>query len=66
MPVAQRCPEHRSVLQLADDVVEAFVALQRDVLGVFIADGAELAFQLAVRNARTTEPAVGISVRSHV
>ena len=43
MSVSQRRPEHRSVLQFADDAVEAFVALQGDVLRVLIADGAELA-----------------------
>jgi hypothetical protein len=66
VPVSQRCPKHDTILQFADDAVEAFVALQRDVLRVLIADGAELASQLAFRNARSTKPAVGISVRSHV
>jgi hypothetical protein len=36
------------------------------VLRVLIADGAELASQFAFRNARSTESAIGISVRSHV
>ncbi len=66
MSVSQRRPKHDTVLQFADDAIEAFVALQRDVLRVLIADGAELASQLAFRNARSTKPAVGISVRSHV
>ena len=66
MPVAQRRPEHRSVLQLADDAVEALIALQRDVLRVLIADGAKLAIELAILNACTTQPARGISVRGHV
>jgi len=66
MSVSQRSPEHRSVLEFADDAVEAFVALQRDVLRVLIADGAELASQFTFLNARSTKPAVGISVRSHV
>jgi hypothetical protein len=66
MSVSQRCPKHRAVLQFADDAIEAFVALQRDVLRILIADGAELASQLAFRNARSTKTTVGISVRSHV
>jgi hypothetical protein len=66
MPVSQRRPKHRTILQFADDAVEAFVALEGDVLRVLVADGAELASQLAFRNARSTESAIGISVRSHV
>jgi hypothetical protein len=41
--VALRSTERRAVLQFADDAVEALIALQRDVLRVLIADGAELA-----------------------
>jgi hypothetical protein len=66
MSVAKSSPEHRPVLQLADDAVEAAVALQRDVLRVLIADGAELAIEIAILNARTTQPTRGISVRGHV
>jgi hypothetical protein len=43
MSVSQRRAKHRAVLQFADDAVEAFVALQGDVLRVLVADGAELA-----------------------
>jgi hypothetical protein len=43
MSVAESRAEHRAVLELADDAVQTFVALQRDVLRVLIADGAELA-----------------------
>jgi hypothetical protein len=66
MPVAKRGPEGRPVLQFADDAVEALIALQRDVLRVLIADGAELAIEIAVLNARTTQSTGGISVRGHV
>ena len=66
MSVAQGRAKHGSVLQLADNAIEAFVTLQRDVLRVLVADRAELAIQFAVRNARTTEPAVGISVQRHM
>jgi hypothetical protein len=66
MPVAQRGAEGRPVLQFADDAVEALIALQRDVLRVLIADGAELAIEIAVLNARTTQSTGGISVRGHV
>ncbi len=66
MPVPLCSPEYRPVLQFADDAVEAFVALQRDVLCVLVADGAELAAEVSIRNARTTQPAGGISVRCHV
>jgi hypothetical protein len=66
MSVAERGPERRAVLQFADDTVEALIALQRDVLRVLIADGAELAIEIAILNACTTQPARGISVRGHV
>ena len=66
MPVAQRGAEDRSVLQLAHDAVEALIALQRDVLRVFIADGAELAVEIGVRNAATTQSTGRVSVRCHV
>jgi hypothetical protein len=66
VPVAQRGAKDRTILQLADDAVEALIALQRDVLRVLIADGAELAIEIAILNARTTQPASGISVRGHV
>jgi hypothetical protein len=66
MSVAQRRPKSRSVLQLADDAVEALIALQRDVLRVLIADGAELAVEDGVRNAATTQSTSGVSVRCHV
>jgi len=65
MSVAQGRAEHRTVLQFAYDAVEALVALQRYVLRVFIANGAELAAQIGVRNASTTQATGGISVRSH-
>ena len=66
MPVAQGRPEHRSVLQLADDAVEALIALQRDVLRVLIANGAELAVEIGVRNATTTQSTGRVSVRCHM
>jgi hypothetical protein len=66
MSVAKRCPEDRSVLQLADDAVEALIALQRDVLRVLIADGAELAVEIGVRNATTTQSTGRVSVRCHM
>ena len=65
MPVAKGRAKHRAVLELADDPVQALVALQRDVLRVLIADGAELAVQVGIRNATTTQSTSGISVRSH-
>jgi hypothetical protein len=66
MSVARRGTERGAVLQLADHAVEALVALQRDVLRVLIADGAELAIEIAILNARTTQSTSGISVRGHV
>jgi hypothetical protein len=66
MSVAKSGAERRAVLQFADDAVEALIALQRDVLRVLIADGAELAVEIGVRNAATTQSTSGVSVRSHV
>jgi hypothetical protein len=66
MAVAKSSPERGAVLQLADDAIEALIALQRDVLRVFIADGAELAIEIGVRNAATTQSTSGVSVRCHV
>jgi hypothetical protein len=66
MSVAEGCAEDWSVLQIADDAVEAAVALQGDVLGVFVADGAELATEVGVGNATTTQSTSGVSVRCHV
>jgi len=66
MSVAQRRAEDRPVLQLADHAIESAVALQRDVLRVFVADGAELAFEVGVGNATTTQSTSGVSVRCHV
>jgi len=66
MSVTRRRAEHRTVLELADDALESPVALQGDVLRVLIADGAETAIQVGIRNARATQPAGGISVRCHV
>ena len=66
MSVAKSSTERRAVLQLADDAVEALIALQRDVLRVLIADGAELAVEIGVRNAATTQSTSGVSVRCHV
>jgi hypothetical protein len=63
MSVALRGAEGGSVLQLADDAVEALIALQRDVLRVLIADGAELAAEIGVLNAATTQSTSGVSVR---
>jgi hypothetical protein len=64
--VAQRSPKDRPVLQVADHAVEAAIALQRDVLRVLIADGAEAAIEIAILNARTTQSTRGVSVRGHV
>jgi hypothetical protein len=66
MSVAESRAEHRPVLQLAYDAIEAAIALQGDVLGVFVADGAELAIEVGVRNATTTQSTSGVSVRCHV
>lgn len=66
MPVALRGAKCRAVLQFADHAVEALIALQRDVLRVLIADGAELAIEIGVRNAATTQSTSGVSVRCHV
>ena len=52
MPVTRRRAEDRPVLELADDALQSPVALQGHVLRVFIADGAELAVQVRIRNAR--------------
>src|SRR6059058_22974 len=65
MPVARRGPERCPVLQFADDAVEPLIALQRDVLRVLIADGAELTTQIGVLNAATTQSTSGVSVRWH-
>src|SRR5437879_928442 len=46
VPVAGRGAEDCAVLELADDALEALVALQRHVLGVLVADGAEAAAEL--------------------
>jgi len=66
MSVAEGGAEDRAVLQVADYAVEAAIALQGDVLGVFVADGAELAFEVGVGNATTTQSTSGVSVRCHV
>jgi hypothetical protein len=66
MPVALRSAKGGAVLQFADDAVEALIALQRDVLRVLIADGAELAVEIGVLNATATQSTSGVSVRSHV
>jgi hypothetical protein len=66
VPVAERGAEGGAVLQFADDAIEALIALQSDVLRVFIADGAELAIEVGVLNAATTQSTRGVSVRSHV
>jgi len=63
MSVAESRPEDRSVLQVADDAVEAAIALQRHVLRVFVADGTELAIEVGVGNAATTQSTSGVSVR---
>jgi hypothetical protein len=55
-----------AVLQLADDAVEAAIRLKGHMLRVFIANGAELAAQFGLGNARTTQATYGISVRSHM
>jgi GTPase len=59
MPVARRGAERGAVLELADDALEAFVALERDVLGVLVADGTEAAAELVGGDSRATESAVG-------
>jgi hypothetical protein len=66
MSVALRRAEGDSVLQFAYDAVETLIALQRDVLRVLIADGAESAAQIGVLNAATTQSTSGVSVRCHV
>ena len=48
---AGRGAENLSVLHFADDLVEPLVALQRDVLRILIADGAELPVHFLKRNA---------------
>jgi|GEM_PF-6161466 len=63
MSVAKRGAKHGPVLQLTDDAVEALIALQRDVLRVLIAHGAELAVEIGVLNAATTQSTSGVSVR---
>ena len=66
MSVAEGRPENRTVLQVAHDAVEAAIALEGDVLRVFVADGAELAVEVGVGNATTTQSTSGVSVRCHV
>jgi len=66
MSVAKGRAENRPILQLADHAIEAAIALQRDVLRVFVADGAELAIEVGVGNATTTQSTSGVSVRCHV
>jgi hypothetical protein len=66
MSVALRSAKGGAVLQFADDAIQALIALQRDVLRVLIADGAELAIEIGVRNATTTQSTSGVSVRCHV
>jgi hypothetical protein len=63
MSVPKRGAKRDAVLQFADDAVEALIALQRDVLRVLIADGAELATEVGVLNAATTQSTSGVSVR---
>ena len=66
MPVAGGGAEGRAVLELADDSLEALVALERDVLGVLVADGAEAAAQLVGGDAGAAKPAVRRFIaRSH-
>jgi hypothetical protein len=57
MPVTESCAEDRPVLEVADDAFQSTVALQRHVLRVLIADGAEAAVQVRIRNARATQTA---------
>jgi len=52
VPVTRCRAEDRPVLELADDALQSPVALQGHVLRVLIADGAELAVQVRIRNAR--------------
>ena len=59
MSVARGGAEERAVLQLADDAFGSFVALQRHVLGVLVADRAEAAAELVRGDSGATEPAVG-------
>ena len=57
MPVARGGQEHRAVLELADDVLEGLLALQGDVLGVFVAHTAQATVQFPMGDRGTAEPA---------
>jgi hypothetical protein len=49
--------EHHSAFQLAEDALQPFVAVQCDVLRVFIADAAEASVQLPHPERCGTQPA---------
>ena len=55
MPVLRGRAEHRAVLQLADDMLERFVALQGDVLSVLVAHAAQSSVQFLRGDARAAE-----------
>ena len=58
VPVAGGGAEERAVLQFADDALGAFVALQRHVLRVLVANRAKAAAELVSGHFDATEPAV--------
>jgi GTPase len=66
VPVLRRRAEDGAVLQLADDLLQAFVALERNVLGVFVADRTEAAAELLGGDPGAAEPAIRrIFARAH-
>jgi hypothetical protein len=61
MPVLRGGAEHGAVLQVAHDVLQPFVALQGDVLRIFVAYGTETAPELALVDAGAAKAAMVLS-----
>jgi hypothetical protein len=61
MPVLRGGAEHGTVLQVAHDVLQPLVALQGDVLRIFVADGTETAAELALVDAGAAKAAMVLS-----
>ena len=65
MIVFLRGAEHGAVLQGAEDGVEPFVGLERNVLCVLVADGAQPTPHFTDMNEGTTQPAGRLGAGSH-
>jgi hypothetical protein len=55
--------EDRSVRQVDDHFLETLIALEREMLCVLVANGAETAAELMERNAGAAEAAMGLGIR---